>query len=308
MTSGQRPLGRMVVWIVESSLRGWVLCFAVGVVVFGGFYASLSSYGHGISDTATEIDFWDGLYFSVVTVSSLGYGDLHPQGYAKIAAGIEVLMGLAFIGVMIAKLTSKPISYLVSRLFVSEVKRELRNIGTSLGNCVSELSNLIEANNVHHPTPGTSSDDDQLPPDPRKLATEWADCLRHLSRDIMRLQQYIEEERLDSSYFLVVPTASMVEVADEVSSAIDALGQAVVGLPADSSIANRILTFGNRRSISNLIAKTDRLARVIKTAPRFEKDVKEAYEDIIRACSDLADALKVERLYPDQIMSDSNGK
>ena len=297
----------MVVWIVESSLTAWVLCFIVGVVLFGGLYAGLSSYGHGINGTATEIDYWDGLYFSVVTVSSLGYGDLHPQGYAKIAAGLEVLMGLAFIGVMIAKLTSKPLSYLVSRLFVSEVKRELGNIGTSFGTRVSELSNLIEANDVYQPTPGTSRDDGQLPPDPRESATAWAECLRHLSADIVRLHQYIEEERLHSSYFLVVPAASMVEVADKVSSAIDALGQAVVGLPGDSSIANRILTFGNRRSISNLIAKTSGMAHVIETAPRFDEDVKEAYNGIIRACSDLTDALKVERLYPDQIISDSNG-
>ena len=296
-----------MVWIVESSLRGWLLTFVVVVFLFGGLYAWLSSHGHGINGGSTEIDYWDGLYFSVVTVSSLGYGDLHPQGYAKIAAGLEVFMGLAFVGVMIAKLTSKPLSYLVSRLFVSEVKRELGNIGSSFDVRLSELTNLIEANDVYHPTPGTSRDD-ELPRDPRELAGEWGNCLQLLADDITKLHDYIKEEHLSRGYFIAVPADRMVEVARKVSTAIEALGQAAISLPGDSATTNRILTFANRTSISSLISKTTDMSETIGSALGLGEEVKSAYAVIDRACSVLKDALRVEHLYPDQVISGSNGE
>jgi hypothetical protein len=44
------------------------------------------------------IDFEDCLYFSVVTYTSLGFGDLLPVSHARLIAGVESLNGLLLIG------------------------------------------------------------------------------------------------------------------------------------------------------------------------------------------------------------------
>ncbi|MEE9423851.1 MAG: ion channel [Methylococcales bacterium] len=40
----------------------------------------------------------DYFYFSAANYTSLGYGDLYPQGYIRIFSGVEALVGLIMIG------------------------------------------------------------------------------------------------------------------------------------------------------------------------------------------------------------------
>ena len=46
-------------------------------------------------------DFLDALYFSVVTFTSLGYGDIRPVGGARLLAGIESLLGVFAISLFV---------------------------------------------------------------------------------------------------------------------------------------------------------------------------------------------------------------
>lgn len=68
------------------------------------------------------VGFPDSLYFSVVTFSSLGYGDFVPVGFAKPLACCEVMLGLAFVGIGIAKLSSASQSYLLGQLYAREAQ------------------------------------------------------------------------------------------------------------------------------------------------------------------------------------------
>lgn len=53
--------------------------------------------------------FWKILYFNFVTILTVGYGDLHPVGWACALAVIEALLGVAFlsglIGIVVLKIT-----------------------------------------------------------------------------------------------------------------------------------------------------------------------------------------------------------
>ncbi len=40
--------------------------------------------------------FWDTVYFSIITITTLGYGDIHPTGITKIFAGSEAIIGTFF--------------------------------------------------------------------------------------------------------------------------------------------------------------------------------------------------------------------
>jgi hypothetical protein len=62
---------------------------------------------HGIKGPdGDEFDMIAALYFSVVTETTLGYGDLRPAGASRVIVCLHVLIGLAFAGVVVAKITS----------------------------------------------------------------------------------------------------------------------------------------------------------------------------------------------------------
>jgi hypothetical protein len=65
------------------------------VVFFGFGYFFLSNTGEGHFNQ--QIQVFDGVYFSFVTIATLGYGDIHPVSLlAKAIVIFEVIVGLWF--------------------------------------------------------------------------------------------------------------------------------------------------------------------------------------------------------------------
>ena len=109
-------------------------------------YYLLTQCDHGIGQDDTALNnatFLTGIYFSIVTISSLGYGDMHPMGISKILACIEVLFGLVMIGVMIAKVTSQRLSYRVERLFRSEAQKRLENFAEEFNKSQQNFAEIM---------------------------------------------------------------------------------------------------------------------------------------------------------------------
>jgi potassium channel LctB len=110
-TSGQELLCR---------LPWWFLFVAVPIITlaFAGIYFGLavSSPSNGIRDATThEISFWTCVYFSVVTETTLGDGNISPIGVARAFVSLQVLLGLVLAGIAVAKITSAR-SSIVARL------------------------------------------------------------------------------------------------------------------------------------------------------------------------------------------------
>lgn len=90
----------------------------VVIAFFSVIYFLLGYLDEGIVSTAENDErasYWDCLYFSVITVSSLGYGDYKPIGMSRIFAGIEVLFGLVFIALLVCQLASKSVHLLAPK-------------------------------------------------------------------------------------------------------------------------------------------------------------------------------------------------
>ena len=52
-------------------------------------------------------DFFWALYTSIVTFTSLGYGDLYPTGWSRLAASIEVFVGVLMVALFLFVFTRK---------------------------------------------------------------------------------------------------------------------------------------------------------------------------------------------------------
>jgi hypothetical protein len=85
----------------------------------------------------------DCLYFSVVTISSLGYGDIRPVGFGRFVAGAEVLVGLVIVGLWVSSLASGRSEVLLDRLHGSSVDERFRAFRENVVRLTSEFGTLV---------------------------------------------------------------------------------------------------------------------------------------------------------------------
>jgi len=82
-----------------------ILFLALLVLGVSSLYFWLAPACYGLESSASG--FSDAVFFSFVTFSSLGYGDIMPQGFGRIVAVTEVLSGVALTAMFIGKVASE---------------------------------------------------------------------------------------------------------------------------------------------------------------------------------------------------------
>ncbi len=92
-------------WLTSDcgrSISRWTACMGVVTVIFAILY-SFVNVDYGPYKTV-----FSSLYFSVVTLTTLGYGDVFPASYgAQILATIEALLGYVGLGGLLSILSNK---------------------------------------------------------------------------------------------------------------------------------------------------------------------------------------------------------
>jgi len=92
-------------------------------------YYLLGFFDAGIIPTTTDkttATLLDCLYFSCVTISSLGYGDFRPASWSRLVAVLQVLFGLGIIAVLIARIASDRQGRLIRLTYRAEQQRKFR--------------------------------------------------------------------------------------------------------------------------------------------------------------------------------------
>ena len=128
------PLGRLI-----DAASFLSLGLLTGILI-GGFsliYFSFQAFKINGVDVSSTI--YDCLYFSVVTFSSLGYGDIAPYGWMRFVAGFEVLSGLILMALFVGKIASERQSALIRLLYTSDHERRVKSFAEELSLLVKQI-------------------------------------------------------------------------------------------------------------------------------------------------------------------------
>lgn len=96
---------------IPLAMRSYLELILLFGVVFFGFHLWFDGVSCGNDKIPCVISIWDGIYFSGVTITTLGYGEITPNDYlSKFFVIYEVLNGFTLIVVSFAVYVSKSIS------------------------------------------------------------------------------------------------------------------------------------------------------------------------------------------------------
>ena len=76
---------------------------------FGSVYQKIGIIDSTQPGSPVVHEFWSSLYYSVVTFTTLGYGDFYPQGIGRALAGMQALTGYIILG-LLASVTANVVS------------------------------------------------------------------------------------------------------------------------------------------------------------------------------------------------------
>ena len=104
------PVEKLIIFLDRISFAQVFLLWIVIILVFAAIYFFLSIYpAHalGYKGNAISRDFpglFNAIYYSFITITTTGYGDVSPNGLTKLFAILEVVSGVILTGVLISKL------------------------------------------------------------------------------------------------------------------------------------------------------------------------------------------------------------
>ena len=86
-----------------------IMSSGIIVLIFAVFYYAFNVPVYSFEATAHHISFWDSLYFSFITFTTVGYGDFTPRPVLlfRIAACLEAFSGPFMAGLYIFTLTRR---------------------------------------------------------------------------------------------------------------------------------------------------------------------------------------------------------
>ncbi|MCY4421017.1 MAG: ion channel [Gammaproteobacteria bacterium] len=257
-----------------STLR-YILIFATAVIGFGLLYFLLTQYGHGIGRDNKVLDnatFLTGIYFSIVTISSLGYGDMHPMGISKFLACLEVLFGLVMIGVVIAKVTS----YRVERIYSSDAQSRLEKFAEGFNKSQRDFTEIM-----------TNFE-----------ATRFEEVVRTFQAQCTAFSGYFLDAANQGDYFRIVPSNAIKQVGSAVDSAFSELKSIMDSQQAMPEIPNR--------DLPEAIGALKRVCRLV--VQDADEGTRGIFQNIEHTCTQLLEDYPVrpEESQPDQVLQDTD--
>lgn len=128
------PVGRL---IERASYLDLTVTGAFTILLSTAYF-SIAPCNHSLGEKSKGV--LDAAYFSVVTFTSLGYGDLSPQGFGRVIATTVVLIGLALIALLVGKFASERQHSLLLLLHTSDCQKRLNEFTNELAFLAERLA------------------------------------------------------------------------------------------------------------------------------------------------------------------------
>lgn len=208
---------KLFLFLEKRSFLELLSYFLLSIISFAYIYYFLTPGENGILTTEQkEFNIWQGFYFSIVTISSLGYGDMQPKGYSQLFAVVEVILGLALMGILVAKLTSSRLSYHVRRIYVSDSQRQLYRYIHYIRKCSTDISKaillfsskMIETPIIKESASGIKNDSIFIERARRSFNTSF----EKLSKTLNELKKYFDFEVTNGDYLSEIPIDTIKDI------------------------------------------------------------------------------------------------
>lgn len=305
MVSGLR---RVVLYLIDDvTIPTYLIVFVIVVMVAGFLYHCLTPFGHGMgrdSSPLSATSFSNGLYLSVVTVSSLGYSDMHPMGVSRAIACFEVLMGMTLSGLIIAKLASRRISFHVSRIYGSYTGETLDKMSKNF----EDIAGRIERWGSEYSTKYEGIVGENKVKIKAEMIRGIEGIAGAMESHIGSLHEYVIHEVNQSDYFQNAPQIPITRLGNSTSTMYFMIVQVLIGLSPQSKI--EILRANVQRKIINANQAMLQVSRVVNEhrGVSARPEVQRAFERVARMCSSISISLGElpEQEAPDQIVRETN--
>ncbi|SRR5579875_528117 len=129
----RQPTSRLFLFWLAMTLFFGLIYWTAGLMHHSGLYENGKRLDGSLGGLA------DSIYFSFITVTSVGYGDILPHGIARVMAIVEAIAGLLLFGAVISKFVSRRQDQVVQEIHRVTFDERLDRIQTNLHMVLSEL-------------------------------------------------------------------------------------------------------------------------------------------------------------------------
>ncbi len=132
-----------------SFLHIFLLWLALNLI-FSFFYFFISLWpGHGLlfingSSSFDFVGFLNALYFSFITSTGVGYGDIVPMGTSKFLTVVEVIMELVLYGILVSKLVGLKQEIMLKEIYTITFEENINRLRASMFLLRSDMSRFID--------------------------------------------------------------------------------------------------------------------------------------------------------------------
>ncbi|MBI2549064.1 hypothetical protein HYW21_06975 [Candidatus Woesearchaeota archaeon] len=126
---------RITLWFEQLTFLRILLAWIIIVVSFGVMYHVFSGeqgYLFSVHGATKVTSVFDAVYFSFVTATTTGFGDIVPVASFKIIAIAEVIFGLLLLAVVTSKLVSLKQDVILSELYEFSFSEKITRLRSSL--------------------------------------------------------------------------------------------------------------------------------------------------------------------------------
>jgi hypothetical protein len=142
----KKPRKKLTTWLgkyVEKlSFLSIGLAIATVILCTAGYFWLVP--GTTSISPAKGLDLPVALYFSIVSFTSLGFGDIYPLHFGKVITSTEVLLGIMLVAVFIGKIASERQSALLLLVYTSQQQVRIRGFADDIASKVKVLQQACQ--------------------------------------------------------------------------------------------------------------------------------------------------------------------